>query len=66
MSEHQLSDYVTSAEAARVLRVTQRRIRQLCAMGALECRLVARRWLVRRSSVAGFVGKPRGRPRRAR
>jgi excisionase family DNA binding protein len=64
MTEHQLTDFVTSKEAARVLRVTQRRIRQLCAAGYLECALIAGRWLVKRSSLERYTKPPKGRPRR--
>lgn len=50
----QLSDYITSAEAAKILDLTQRRIAQLCADGVLEGIKIARRWLVKREAVYSY------------
>ena len=49
--EGMLQDYITSAEAAKILDLTQRRIAQLCKSGELEGIKVARRWLVKRDAV---------------
>ena len=50
----QIGDYITSAEAGKILALTQRRIAQLCANGGLEGVKVARRWFVKRDSVYGY------------
>lgn len=45
-------EWITTADAATILRVTQRRVRQLIAEGELEARRVSPNlWMVKRSSV---------------
>jgi len=50
----QVGEYITSAEAAERLGLTQRRIAQLCAEGDLDCIKIARRWLVQAESVRAY------------
>jgi excisionase family DNA binding protein len=50
----QLGGYITSAEAARILDLTQRRIAQLCNEGELDGVKLARRWFVKRDSVYAY------------
>ena len=58
-----LDGYITSAEAAKVLGVTQRRVSQLCAIhehdkqDGLESVKVARRWFVKRSAVYAYLAQ---------
>lgn len=50
-----LGEYVTTAKAALILGVTQRRVSQLCALGGLEAVKIARRWLVRNDAVYSLL-----------
>ena len=58
----QLGDYITAAEAAKILELTPRRIAQLCAayrdgdLDGLESVYIVRRWFVKRSAVYSFRG----------
>jgi len=50
----QIGEYITSAEAAKILGLTQRRVGQLCNEGELEGEKLARRWFVKRDSVYAY------------
>lgn len=59
----QLRDHVSVADAARALRVSDRRIRALISAGALAAQNVGSRWLVSRADVEQRARR-RGRPGR--
>jgi len=48
---NELREWITAKEAARILNVTDRRVRQLIHEGRLEARKKGNLWLVRRDSV---------------
>ena len=56
-------DLISTAEAARRLGVSSRRVRALIAEGRLDAIRVGRISLIRASSVAAFTSHPRGWPR---
>jgi excisionase family DNA binding protein len=53
--------WITTAEAARKLNITQRRIRQLIDEGDLQARKIANRWFVSEDSLDAFVRGRRDR-----
>jgi len=57
-----LEEWLTTAQAADCLGVTDRHIRHLIKIGELEARLLADRWLVNPVSVEGWERKrkPKG------
>lgn len=60
-----LNDVLTSEEAAQVIGVSGRRVRELLKSGELPGRPVNERlWLVTRASAESFQRKPRGRPKK--
>lgn len=59
-----MSDYITTAEAARELGVSPRRVLALLHAGRLRGEPVtARMWLIERASLEGARHRPRGRPK---
>ncbi|MBN1891038.1 MAG: helix-turn-helix domain-containing protein [Thermoflexales bacterium] len=54
----QLSDWITTAQAADLLKVTPRMVRKLIKQKALEANKVTERlWLVSRASVASYLAR---------
>jgi excisionase family DNA binding protein len=53
---------LTTAEAARELNVTQRRIQQLIKAGELRAQRFGRDWLIDARDLAKVKRRPRGRP----
>jgi len=63
----QLSEqYLTSKEAANLLRIHQFAVQKLFQSGTLPAEKVANRWLVRRSVVERFAATYEGKPGRPR
>jgi len=62
-------DYISSAEAARLLGASQVTVSQLCQRGTLPASKLANRWLISKDALQefakGYVPK-RGRPRTKR
>jgi excisionase family DNA binding protein len=63
---YDFGEWITAPEAARRLGVSERRVRQLCALGQLPARKVARDWVIHPTDVERFAelepgraGKPR-------
>ena len=54
-----LEDWITTAEAAKILGLTARRVRQLIDEGVIEGRRFASVWMVRRASVERYKNKIR-------
>ena len=52
-----LDRYMTTAQAAKILGVTQRRIQQLIELKEIEGAKIAGRWLVVRDSVYRYMGQ---------
>jgi excisionase family DNA binding protein len=58
--------WITAAETAKILGVTPRRVRQLCASGKFESARLVQGWLIDRNEVNRFNEVPRvvGRPQK--
>jgi excisionase family DNA binding protein len=56
-------DLLTSAEAARILKVTRQQVCTHARAGRLPGKLVGRDWVFRRGDVKVFVPAPRGKPK---
>lgn len=57
--------WLTTAQAAEQLGASQLQVQRWLKAGRLKGQLMsARLWLVSAASVAGFVKRPRGRPRK--
>ncbi len=61
-----IPEYITVAEAAKLMSVGPQRIRQICLSGALEARKVGRDWLIPRQKFLEYASQPHpvGRPKR--
>ena len=53
----ELSEYLTSVEAAKVINVTQHHITLLCRRGELDCTKLGNRWVVKRESAYSYRGR---------
>lgn len=60
------SEYMTSAEAARVLGIRQDTVSRLAREGKIPAEKIAKTWLIRRAFIAEMVKNYKGRPGRPR
>jgi excisionase family DNA binding protein len=49
-----MDDIISTAEAARILGISQRAVNGLCQRGTLEAKQLGREWAVRRVSVLDY------------
>jgi hypothetical protein len=62
MSKINIKDYVTSAEAAKLVNKSAVMIAKLCQAGKLPgAEKIAKTWMIPRDSVLSYVSEPRGR-----
>lgn len=54
-SQETFGDYITTARAAKILNLSQRRVSQLCDSGELKAVKIARRWLCLSTSVYKYA-----------
>lgn len=57
-----MTDYISTAEAAKRLGITPRRILVLISEGRITARKIGRTHIVDPASVAAFKPRPEGRP----
>ena len=66
MKEWEGEEIITTPEAASILAVSERRVRELCARGQLPAVKVARDWIIRRADIDAYRKLPEGRAGRPR
>ena len=55
-----LDDWITAAQAAKILGLKPRRVRQLCEAGTLPARKVTGAWLIQKDAVYRYYREGRG------
>jgi len=58
-------EFLTVAEAAAILKLSNIRVRQLCQTGAITATKFGRDWSIKRKDVEKFKPNPPGRPKKS-
>jgi excisionase family DNA binding protein len=56
--------WLTTKDAAKIMRVKDSRVRQLCVSGEVDAEMTGRIWLVREESAMSYNALPNRKPRK--